>query len=68
MAADLITRMLQVDPYKRIRIHEIAAHPWLRSHIPIYAHMPIYLSIEKDEQFEIDESIYEKVKSMNLPI
>jgi len=43
--------MLQVDPYKRIRIHEIAAHPWLRSHIPIYAHMPIYLSIEKDDQF-----------------
>ena len=35
-AKDLISRMLQVDPSKRIKIYDIKNHPWLRSHIPIY--------------------------------
>lgn len=30
-ARDLITRMLQVDPRKRITIPEIKAHPWMRT-------------------------------------
>lgn len=35
-AKDLIHRMLQVDPTKRIKIYDIKNHPWLRTHVPIY--------------------------------
>jgi 5'-AMP-activated protein kinase catalytic alpha subunit len=35
-AKDLISKMLQVDPSKRIKIYDIKNHPWLRSHVPIY--------------------------------
>ena len=35
-AKDLIQKMLQVDPRKRITIPEIKAHPWVINTIPIY--------------------------------
>lgn len=46
--------MLQVDPYKRIRIYEIVNHPWLRTHVPLYARIPLSFSLEKEETFELD--------------
>jgi len=36
LAADLISKMLTVNPCQRIRIHEIKNHPWMRDCLPIY--------------------------------
>ena len=55
LASDLIRRMLQVDPYKRIRIHEIKNHPWVRSTVQLYAKVPRCYSFEKEENSEIDD-------------
>ena len=35
-AKDLITRLLQPLPLKRITISEIKAHPWFKQDMPIY--------------------------------
>lgn len=60
--------MLQVDPYKRIRIHEIMNHPWIRVSVPLYAHLPSFITPSRDDHFEIDHEIYDKVKGMNFPL
>jgi serine/threonine protein kinase len=33
---DLIFRILQVDPNKRIKLSEIKLHPWVREDVPFY--------------------------------
>lgn len=35
-ATDLITKMLEVDPLKRITINEIKRHVWVKEHLPKY--------------------------------
>ncbi|KAL5741305.1 hypothetical protein ACOSP7_028037 [Xanthoceras sorbifolium] len=39
-ARDLITRMLIVDPMKRITIAKIRQHPWFQAHLPHYLAVP----------------------------
>ena len=46
-AKDLISKMLQVDPSKRIKIYDIKNHPWLRTHIPIYYRIGSSFFMEK---------------------
>ncbi|CAM9710348.1 unnamed protein product, partial [Laminaria digitata] len=31
-AKDLITKLLQKDPQKRLRLDKVASHPWIRKH------------------------------------
>lgn len=50
-AQDLIGRMLQVDPYKRIRMHEILNHPWMRISVPLYAHLPNFIAPSHEDHF-----------------
>jgi serine/threonine protein kinase len=66
LATDLIRRMLQVDPYRRIRIHEIMTHPWVRSKVPLYARVPRCYALEKEDNFEIDEEVYGRVRKMGF--
>mmetsp|Transcript_7285 Transcript_7285/g.26070 ORF Transcript_7285/g.26070 Transcript_7285/m.26070 type:complete len:603 (-) Transcript_7285:19-1827(-) len=40
LAADLIPRLLVVDPMKRITIPEIRRHPWFRRNLPHYLSRP----------------------------
>jgi len=35
-AKDLISRLLQPLPIKRIKLDEIKSHPWFKVNIPIY--------------------------------
>lgn len=49
-ARDLISRMLQVDPRRRISIQDIKAHPWMRSEVPIYMKLNDQYAIFKDEE------------------
>ena len=51
VAADLIRRMLQVDPYQRIRINDIYNHPWLRNHTPLYTHIPTFNYRHNEDHF-----------------
>ena len=49
-------------------MHEIINHPWLKVEVPIYAHMSNAIFLQREDQFEIDEEIYNEVKGMNFPI
>jgi hypothetical protein len=43
--------MLQVDPYKRIKIYEIATHPWMRPTLPLYSKIYTSFSSGRDDEF-----------------
>ena len=43
-------------------MQELINHPWLKVSVPIYAHMPNAFSMEGEEQFEVDEEVYQQVK------
>jgi serine/threonine protein kinase len=65
-ARDLISRMLQVDPRRRISIPDIKSHPWMRTSVPIYMKLTNPLIIYKDDEPEIDNQILTQVKELNL--
>jgi len=58
-ARDLITKMLIVDPLKRITIAEIRKHPWFRQNLASYLALSAHQQIERTQN--IDESIVKKV-------
>ncbi len=33
---DIISKMLQVDPRRRISVQELKAHPWVKQYVPVY--------------------------------
>jgi serine/threonine protein kinase len=63
LAKNLIPRMLEVDPMKRITIAEIRMHPWFQHKLPPYLRHPPEL-IEKQERI-IDQGVIDLV--MELP-
>jgi 5'-AMP-activated protein kinase catalytic alpha subunit len=63
LAKNLIPRMLEVDPMKRITIPEIRMHPWFQHKLPPYLrHSPEL--IEKQERI-VDQEVIDEV--MLLP-
>ncbi|KAL7444039.1 hypothetical protein ACHAXH_008013 [Discostella pseudostelligera] len=63
LARNLIPRMLEVDPMKRITIPEIRLHPWFQHKLPPYLRHPPEL-IEKQERV-VDPAVIDEV--MKLP-
>ena len=63
LAKNLIPRMLEVDPMKRITIPEIRLHPWFQHKLPPYLRHPPEL-MEKQERI-IDQEVIDEV--MKLP-
>ena len=63
LARNLIPRMLEVDPMKRITIPEIRLHPWFQHKLPPYLRHPPEL-IEKQERI-VDQEVIDEV--MKLP-
>lgn len=63
LARNLIPRMLEVDPMKRITIPEIRLHPWFQHKLPPYLRHPPEL-IEKQER-SVDPQVIDEV--MKLP-
>ena len=63
LARNLIPRMLEVDPMKRITIPEIRQHPWFQHKLPPYLRHPPEL-IEKQERV-VDQQVIDEV--MKLP-
>lgn len=66
LAADLIGRMLRVNPCKRIRISEIKLHPWLRREVPLYASLSYFSTVLRDSQFFLDLDVLARVRNMNM--
>mmetsp|Transcript_24133 Transcript_24133/g.29713 ORF Transcript_24133/g.29713 Transcript_24133/m.29713 type:complete len:707 (-) Transcript_24133:165-2285(-) len=63
LARNLIPRMLEVDPMKRITIPEIRCHPWFQHKLPPYLrHPPEFM--EKQER-QVDPQVIDEV--MKLP-
>jgi serine/threonine protein kinase len=63
LAKNLIPRMLEVDPMKRITIPEIRLHPWFQHKLPPYLRHPPEL-MEKQERV-VDREVIDEV--MKLP-
>jgi len=63
LARNLIPRMLEVDPMKRITIPEIRLHPWFQHKLPPYLRHPPEL-MEKQERV-VDPQVIDEV--MKLP-
>ena len=63
LAKNLIPRMLEVDPMKRITIPEIRRHPWFQHKLPPYLRHPPEL-MEKQERV-IDSEVIDEV--LKLP-
>ena len=63
LAKNLIPRMLEVDPMKRITIPEIRLHPWFQHKLPPYLRHPPEL-MEKQERV-VDPEVIDEV--MRLP-
>eukprot|EP00978_Attheya_sp_CCMP212_P006168 scaffold13869_cov69-Attheya_sp.AAC.3 len=63
LARNLIPRMLEVDPMKRITIPEIRLHPWFQHKLPPYLRHPPEL-MEKEERV-VDPQVIDDV--MKLP-
>mmetsp|Transcript_20936 Transcript_20936/g.41889 ORF Transcript_20936/g.41889 Transcript_20936/m.41889 type:complete len:667 (+) Transcript_20936:611-2611(+) len=59
LARNLIPRMLEVDPMKRITIPEIRLHPWFQHKLPPYLRHPPEL-MEKQERV-VDPEVIEEV-------
>ena len=59
---DLINRMLQPNPVKRISIKEIRRHPWYRKDLPLYLQKLTQRVYKKNEQ-DINMEIVEKICS-----
>ncbi|GMH72322.1 hypothetical protein TrVE_jg14158 [Triparma verrucosa] len=59
LARNLIPRMLEVDPMKRITIAEIRVHPWFQHKLPPYLRHPPEL-MEKQERV-VDDEVMEEV-------
>lgn len=41
VSKDIISKMLIIDPMKRINIKEIRRHPWFRQNLPSYLEIPV---------------------------
>ncbi|KAK2655698.1 hypothetical protein Ddye_008750 [Dipteronia dyeriana] len=63
-ASDLITRMLIVDPMKRITIPMIRQHPWFQAHLPRYLALPSPHS--RQTPIKIDEDILKESVKMGF--
>ena len=61
-AADLIRRMLIVDPVKRIKISDIRQHTWFRTKLPKYLQLSVEQHIET--QHMVDLAVVESVAEM----
>lgn len=66
VAADLIARMLQVNPCRRIRVADIKLHPWLRREIPVYARLSFASGVVREEQFSLDLEVLGRVRALNM--
>ncbi|KAG1346202.1 SNF1-related protein kinase catalytic subunit alpha KIN10 [Cocos nucifera] len=53
-ARDLISRMLVVDPMKRITIPEIRQHPWFTPHLPRYLKVPLLDTMQQAKRIDVD--------------
>eukprot|EP00639_Heterosigma_akashiwo_P004409 CAMPEP_0194569732 /NCGR_PEP_ID=MMETSP0292-20121207/7327_1 /TAXON_ID=39354 /ORGANISM="Heterosigma akashiwo, Strain CCMP2393" /LENGTH=342 /DNA_ID=CAMNT_0039420035 /DNA_START=199 /DNA_END=1224 /DNA_ORIENTATION=+ len=62
MAKDLVSRMLTVDPLKRITIAEIRQHPWFQARLPPYLNLR---PPEVDEKYtEVEEGLLRQVAEL----
>lgn len=61
---DLIKRMLEPDPTKRIKFHQISKHPWLRNTEILYLNPQQIKDYMRPNK--IDQEIVEKLKGMKF--
>ncbi|XVF76539.1 hypothetical protein PTKIN_Ptkin13bG0273700 [Pterospermum kingtungense] len=63
-ARDLISRIIVVDPMKRLTIPQIRQHPWFQADLPIYLAVPPLDTMQQAKR--IDEGILEEAVRMGF--
>ena len=61
---DLINRMLQPNPVKRITMKEIKDHPWYLKDLPVYLQELSLMHVKKQQEVDLD--IVKKIFSLNM--
>lgn len=64
-ARELVSRMLIVDPLKRITIKEIRQHPWFQDQLPAYLALSAEQVLEREQV--LDDSALNSVVQMGFP-
>lgn len=67
-AKDLLNKMIQPDPFKRITISEIKNHPWFKLNIPRYLYEPLKDLKMNGTHNELDEDIVDMLFDLKLNI
>jgi serine/threonine protein kinase len=60
---DLINKMLQPNPIRRISIDEIMDHPWFAENVPIYILKQDY---SLSTQFDVDQEIVAHIMKLEM--
>jgi serine/threonine protein kinase len=67
-AKDLLNRMMQPDPFKRITIQEIKEHPWFKVNVSRYLKSPEFDTRSTIPQRIPDSEIIDKLFKLKLNI
>lgn len=67
-AKDLINRMIQPTPYKRITISEIKDHPWFKLSVPRYLYTPLNEVKTDGIHKKLDSEIVDRLFHLKLSI
>ncbi|XP_011010138.1 PREDICTED: SNF1-related protein kinase catalytic subunit alpha KIN10-like [Populus euphratica] len=63
-ATDMISKMLVVDPMRRMNMHEIRQHPWFQAHLPRYLAVPLPDTMQHAKK--IDGEIFQEVVKLGF--
>jgi serine/threonine protein kinase len=66
LAADLISRMLQANPCRRLRIADIKLHPWLRQTVPVYARLPYFSHALTEVRSSLDLQVLAQLRTLGM--
>jgi serine/threonine protein kinase len=67
-AKDLLNRMMQPDPFNRITIAEIKAHPWFNQNICKYLLSPNLGMKASNARNNLDDQIVDKLFTLKLDL
>ncbi|KAI9383481.1 hypothetical protein POPTR_013G090800v4 [Populus trichocarpa] len=63
-ATDMISKMLMVDPMRRMNMPEIRQHPWFQAHLPRYLAVPLPDTMQYAKK--IDVEIFQEVVKLGF--
>ncbi len=66
LVEDLLKRMIQRNPLRRIQIREIKLHPWLRKTSPLYSSCSALIPISEVKIDNFDEQLIDEICTYSM--